>query len=243
MRRVRKTLKHITHAVRHAHRDDGHEDANVRIEAKELVRSLQYHSFEKTEARARKFNGLLREVGRRRNEQQRKRARRRIKIGNLNLIQLSSSEQLKTTGRTLGLCVAHRNSFGREYHARLKNRESDFYRVELKGTAIGLIEIDNETRQVRETKGHCNKILKLKPKKARRVLEALNATADNIETFVRVGAVSFVLDSIPEGVNSIRVGGQVPILVRPGRKAYCYPEATSYGCHPQAQRFTQVVPF
>ena len=55
MRRVSKTLKHITHAVRHAHRDDGHEDANVRTEAKELVRSAQYHSLEKTEARAREF--------------------------------------------------------------------------------------------------------------------------------------------------------------------------------------------
>ncbi len=55
MRRVRKTLKHITHAVRHAHRDDGHEDANVRTEAKELVRSAQYYSLEKTEARAREF--------------------------------------------------------------------------------------------------------------------------------------------------------------------------------------------
>lgn len=55
VRRVRKTLKHITHAVRHAHRDDGHEDANVRTEAKELVRSAQYYSLEKTEARAREF--------------------------------------------------------------------------------------------------------------------------------------------------------------------------------------------
>ena len=57
MRRVRKTLKHITHAVRHAHKpkDGGHEDANVRTEAKELVRSAQYHSLEKTEARAREF--------------------------------------------------------------------------------------------------------------------------------------------------------------------------------------------
>ena len=204
MRRVRKTLKHITHAVHHAY---VHEDANVRTKAKELVRSLQCQSFEETEERARNFNGLLREVGRRRNEQQRKRARRRIEIGNLNLVQLNSVEQLKRVGRKLSLCVAHRDDLGREYHARLRSEESEFYRVERNGTAIGLIEIDQETRRVLETAGRRNKTLKLKRKVACEMLRVLEAQANNIDTFTRVGAFNFVLDSSPNDVTPLQVDG------------------------------------
>lgn len=208
MRRVRKTMKHLTQSVRHAY---AHNDPNVRTKAKELVRSIQCQSFEETERRARDFNGLLRKAGRRLNEQKRKKARRRIKIGNLDLVQQNSVEQLKRTGRILGLCVARGDSFGREYHARLRSGESEFFRVHRNGKPIGLIEIDNETlnnetRRVRKASGYRNKTLKLKPKKMSRILRALNATADDIEAFVRVGAVSFVLDSNPKDMAPIQVG-------------------------------------
>ena len=40
-----------------------------------------------------------------------------------------------------------------------------------------------------------------------RILRALNATADDIEAFVRVGAVSFVPDSNPKDMAPIQIGG------------------------------------
>ena len=49
MRRARKTVKHLAHAVRHA-RD--HVDSNVRTKAKALVRSTQHESFDVLEQRA-----------------------------------------------------------------------------------------------------------------------------------------------------------------------------------------------
>ena len=121
MRRVRKTLRHLAHAVRHAHE---HVDSNVCTKARELVRSIRCESFEAIERRASKFNGLLRRVGHRLKEQQFKDARSRINAGDHEIVELNSVEQLVSEGRKLGLCVGHKDELGREYHRRLRREEN-----------------------------------------------------------------------------------------------------------------------
>ena len=219
MRRIRKTATHLIHALRHARdpkpKDGGHEDANVRARARELVRSLQHLSwFEEIEGKASNFNGLLRKVGHRRKENERKRTRSQFEIGQFRVVELNSVDQLRAAGRTLGLCVARRDDVGRKYHSRLRKKASAFYRVERRTNRkreakklIGLIEIDRETRHVRETAGRRNKTLKLKRKVACEVLRVLEATPNDIDTFTRVGAFSFILDESPRDLTPIQVYG------------------------------------
>ena len=135
MRRARRTLKHVTHAVGHA---GLHEDSNIQTRAKALVRSLQHRSFDEIEQQASKFNGVLRKAGQRRNERRRKKARRRCKVAGVTLLGLNSVPQLKTTGKDLALCVAHGDELGRYHHDRLRSNASEFWRVERRGTATGL---------------------------------------------------------------------------------------------------------
>ena len=205
MRRARKTLKHVTHAVGHA---GLHEDSNIQTRAKALVRSLQHRSFDEIEQQASKFNGLLRKAGQRRNERRRKKARRRYKVAGVTILGLNSVPQLKTTGKNLALCVAHGDELGRDHHDRLRSNASEFWRVERRGTATGLIEIDCESRRVVEAAGRGNRMLKLKRKEARGILRILNATADDIDTFSRVGAFCTILDSRPKDVTPIAFDGR-----------------------------------
>lgn len=203
-RRVGKTVKHLVHALSHAH---GHVNPNVRTKAKELVRSIRCESFEEVERRASKFNGLLRKVGRRLKEQQRKDARLRISIGNYEIVEVNSVEQLMSEGRKLGLCVAYRDDLGRHYHRQLRSKESEFWTIRRKGVAKGLLEVNKETRCVEEAAGYRNGMLKLKRRKACDVLRTLNVTADNIDTFSRVGAFGVILDSRPKDAAPIEFDG------------------------------------
>ena len=204
MRRVRKTLKHLAHAVRHAHE---HGDSNVCTKARELVRSIRCESFEETERRASKFNGLLRKVGHRLKEQQLKNARSRISAGDYEIVELNSVEQLVSEGRKLGLCVGHKDQLGREYHRRLRREESEFWSIRRRAKAKGLVEIDKETRCVVEVAGRRNGTLKLKRKVACGVLRELDATADSEDTFSRVGAFGAILDSRPKDTAPIEFDG------------------------------------
>ena len=92
-------LSRLAHAVRHAHE---HWDSNVCTKARELVRSIRCESFEETERRASKFNGLLRKVGHRLKEQQLKNARSRISVVPFRALRVSPSPAPKTTRAPLG---------------------------------------------------------------------------------------------------------------------------------------------
>ena len=205
MRRARKTMKHLTHAVSHA---CDHVDPNVRTKAKALVRSTQHESFDVLEQRAGKFNGHLRKSGRRREEQRRRNVRARIAVGDWELVEVNSVPQLKSEGRKLSLCVAHSDDFGREYHDELRNGESEFWSVRRRGEAQGLLRIDKDTRKVVESAGRRNGPLKWKRKVACGVLRVLDATADDHQdAFSRVGAFSGLLNSRSRETTPIELDG------------------------------------
>ena len=131
----------------------------------------------------------------------------RISIGNYEIVEANSVKQLMSEGRKLSLCVAHRDELGCDYHRRLRSKESEFWTIRRKGMPKGLLEINKETRCVEEAAGCRNGMLKLKRKKACDVLRSLNVTADNIDTFSRVGAFSAILDSRPKDTAPIEFDG------------------------------------
>ena len=99
--------------MRHAYE---HEDANIRTKAKALVRSIQALTFDELDQRASRFVGLLRRAGHRRKERRLLVSRPTSWIGDLEVAELVSVDQLRSAGRELGLCVAHANDTGRVYH-------------------------------------------------------------------------------------------------------------------------------
>lgn len=195
-KKARTTIRQLNRAVGHA---DNHDDGNVRREARELLRSVQHVSFEEIQVLASRFVGTLNKAGHRREERKRQeKARRLVVAEGYCLIELTV-ETLKSTGGELGgLCVAHNNWDGREYHRALNDGTSEFWRLEKHGRVIGLIELDVESRKVADIRGKHNDAPKLGRRVALALLQTLDATGDDVETFAQAGAFRVFLDGTPQ---------------------------------------------
>ena len=193
--RICCVVDYLRGAVRHAYE---HEDANVRTAAKALVRSSQVLTFDKLDQRASRFVGLLRRAGHRRKELRLLVSRPTIWIGDLEVAELVSVDQLRSAGRELELCVAHANDTGRVYHDALRSGESKFYRLAREERAIGLIEVEVDEMHIAEAQGPDGCALPLSRSLALDLLRQLETTADDVEAFSRVGALSVFLDGTPK---------------------------------------------
>ena len=190
---VKKTVRQLVCATRHA---DYHSDPNIRSKAQKLIRSISSSTFKKTADCASKFRGLCNKVGRRRNERNLREERNRLTLevnDKWSLVPVLSSDQLVSTGKELGNCVARKRGPGSGYHDALREGNSKFYRLEEEGTAAGLIQIDSDTNAVEEAQGRGREELELSRKNALAVLRELDATADDVDAFSRVGAFSVFL--------------------------------------------------
>lgn len=194
-RRICRAVDRLRCAVRHAYE---HEDANIRTKAKALVRSIQALTFDELDQRASRFVGLLRRAGHRRKERRLLVSRPTSWIGDLEVAELVSVDQLRSAGRELGLCVAHANDTGRVYHDALRSGESKFYRLAKEGRAIGLVEVDVDEMHVADAQGSDGCALPLSRKLALDLLRQLEITADDVDAFSRVGAFSVFLDGTPK---------------------------------------------
>lgn len=192
--RICRILDYLRWAVGHA---DDHEDANVRTSARQLVRSILPLPFDQLDRRASKFVGLLRRVGHRRRERRLLVARPTFWIGDLEVAELVSSDQLTSVGRELELCVAHPNGDGRTYHDALREGDSKFYRLAKEGRAIGLIDVDVDEMRIDEAQGPEGDELRLQRKTAFDLLRRTETTADDVDAFARVGAFGVFLDGTP----------------------------------------------
>lgn len=136
------------------------------------------------------------------------------------VVELTTSDQLASTGRELGVCVAHkRGGAGRGYHVALRQGDSYFYRLESgrSKAARALIEVDGDTDKVVETASTENDDLELPSRRvALDILRKMDATADEIEAFSEVGAFAVFLDGVPKR-SWIRVGDSK-------YKVWCFPE-------------------
>ena len=199
---VKRTLNQLRHAVRHA---DEHENPNVRQRAKELIRSAQSLPFDRLRERASRFTGHLKRAGHTRKENRLKRNRLIFKVTGLEVTELNSPDQLKSEGRRQQNCVAH-NDTGGYYIEALRRGRSKFYRLAKGGKDIGLLELDVETRSVECVEGPGNTEVRLSRSQAIRILKKLDATADEVDTFSRVGAFSPFLNGKRIEPSVIRFG-------------------------------------
>ena len=191
---VERTLKRLRRAVGHAY---AHSDSNVRREARALVRSPQTLAFDKVAQRSSKFVGLLRRAGHRREERRRLVSRPNFSVSGLEVAELVSSDQLRSTGRELELCVARASGLGGRYHRALRSGNSKFYRLAQEEKAIGLVEVDVDAMRISDAQGPANGALRLSRKTALDLLRRLEATADYVEAFACVGAFSEFLEGTP----------------------------------------------
>lgn len=138
---IQKTLRRVVLAVEHS---DGHDDGNVRHQARTAVRACQHLSLGQIANRLKTLQGQLGKSGHRREIEAKRKSARRLPIGEgVCLEELVTSADLATFGHKLDLCVAHpRRSDGRCFHRALRDGESEFWVLEQDANPCGLIEID-----------------------------------------------------------------------------------------------------
>lgn len=186
---IDQALRRVVLAVQHC---DGHDDGNVRHQARTAVRACQHLSLDQIANRLKTLRGQQGKSGHRRKIEAKRKSARRLPIGEgVCLEELVTSPDLASVGRKLGLCVAHpRRSDGRYFHRALRDGESEFWVFEQDANPRGLIEVDVQSREVAEISARGNEPLKFKRRVGLEILRALDATADRVWEFARIGAFS-----------------------------------------------------
>lgn len=193
-------LARMGHAIRHA---EEHEDAEIRRQAKRLLRTAQSETFERIEARAKRFVGLLRECGHRRNERLHREQAYRLRLDDgTELAEVPTVDSLRSVGRKLGNCVANR---ARYYHHRLADGVSKFFTLSKEGEILCLIEVNVGDNTIEEVSTEFAPTRK----QALHILEALGATADKESAFADVGAFGpYLSDGTPDARRRVEVNGR-----------------------------------
>lgn len=221
---VRRTLKHLQKALKRV----GSTDRAIAQLARRLLKSLQHaNDFGETVVNASKFAGEVQKLGIRN-------AKKRVVCdpieyecgeipgaGKFVLRRICSVNELIKVGRKLSLCVAKSDYIGRYHHARLKNRETEYWALDLESEPIGLLNVeeDEDGRVIEEFQGahgdEPDAIAKdgesILPWRAllRNMLSSLNADPQNLECFTSVGLFqSLATRSAQESYQSVVIGGQ-----------------------------------
>ena len=190
-----RTVVHLVRAIRLARE---HPDPNVRAHARKLVRSVQPRGFSELVVRAGRFGGHVLKVDRSRKERERRARRKTIQIDDcLRLTELNSSNQLQEAGRVLGLCTAKRDDISRGYFDGLKDGSTSFYRLDGDSGPFGLLSMDADSRCIQEASGRDNGELAINRTMALQVLRELDASANDVEAFSKVGAFSEFRAGVP----------------------------------------------
>lgn len=217
---IYKTLKQIRCAVYHLE----HRDGNVRKESRKLLRSIMHPhvSFKDISRRASRLSGLVQKAGRRRADERREAAARSIDVGHsYRLEEITSKRKLRSTGKSLNNCLSD-PSFLHMHWREIQEGDIEIWCVlrRKKDSSDwklrGLVEVDvtwTWGRTIGQCQGPKGKLLKLKRKVAKRILHALNASGDDAESFVRVGAFTAFLGGRPE-VEPLEVGDRLVSMWR-----------------------------
>lgn len=196
-------LARMGHAIRHA---EEHEDAEIRRQARRLLRTAQSETFERIEARAKEFVGLLRECGHRRNERLHREQAHRFGLDDgTELAEVPTLDSLRSVGRKLGNCVANRDWDARDYHHRLADGVSKFFTLSKEGEIPCLIEVNVDDNTIEEVSTEFAPTRK----QALHILEALGATADKESAFADVGAFSpYLSGGTPDARRRVETNGR-----------------------------------
>ncbi len=216
IRQAHKTVKQLYCAVGHLE----HRDGNVRKDAQKLLRSATHpDSFEQISQRASKLAGRVRKVGCQRADERREAAARSIDVGcHYRLEEITSKRKLRSAGKSLGNCLASVHL--PTYWSQIQEGDIEVWRVlrRKKGSddwkLRGLVEVRvTQGRAIGCCEGPEGALLKLKGKVAKQILRELDASGDDAESFVRVGAFTAFLDGRPE-VEPLEVGDRLVSMWR-----------------------------
>lgn len=205
---ILRTTRRVVLAVRHS---EGHEDGNIRRQARRAVRACQHLPLDKIAENLKDLHAQLQRSGHRRKVEAERLGARRLHVGeNTDLVEVVTSADLASVGRKLDLCVAHpRSSDGKGFHDDLRGGRSKFYVIEHEANPLGLIEVDiRSDEEVAAISAPGNEPFKFKRRFALEILRALGATADYVWAFARCGAFSpYVSGERPVDAGTIEEGG------------------------------------
>lgn len=146
---------------------------------------------------------MLRKSGHRRNERQQ---REQAWSADLNdgcvLAEVATPDALREVGRKNKLCVANRG-IACDYLA-----DSRCFTLSHQGQFVCLLNVDNDD-EVSEISARGNDDVRLSRKRALEVLEVLDATADRVDAFAGVGALSpYLFGGKRDARGRLRVNGR-----------------------------------
>ena len=115
---------------------------------------------------------------------------------------------MQKAGRLLGLCVAHRGIWGREYFDQLKSGDALFLRLDRSDGPVGLLQIDLEEKRFAEAKGPDNEALKFRSRRqALKIRRSFPEISGNeVEAFTRIGVFDEFLKGTPAPAVEVRHG-------------------------------------
>ena len=202
-KRTVQVLARMGHAIRHA---EEHEDAEIRRQAKRLLRTAQSETFERIETRAKRFVGLLRKCGHRRKERLHREQACRLRLDDgTELAEVPTVDSLRSVGRKLGNCVANRDWDARNYHHSLADGVSKFFTLSEEGQILCLMEVNVDDNTIKEVSAEFAPTRK----QALHILEALGATADKRSAFADVGAFSpYLSGGRPDARKRVETNGR-----------------------------------
>ena len=173
-----------------AQRAQAHEDSSVRRMAKKVVRGSLHKEFPQIRKDLAKLHGEVSKAGKRIADQRARAAERAIDLdGQFALRELRSMASAKPVGQYLRNCLA-RKSDARNYVKRARDGEIELWVLVKQERPVCLIQIDSATREIDELEGKNGSTPKLKRRLAIALLDKLDMSGDDEETFAAIGALS-----------------------------------------------------
>ena len=172
------------------------DNSSVRRMAKKTLRSVRHEGFPEILKRLRRLHGFMFRIGKRRARKRLQGGGDRIELDpHFELRELTSVTNLQRVGRTLELCVAIRET-AHDYLC-VPGREMWALYDRTQQCPLCLLCVNRPAREIREIEAHNNSTPWLERSLAFDILRALDANADKVRAFGRVGAFHAFLDGEP----------------------------------------------
>ena len=203
-RAVRLTLAHLVSAARHVG-----EGSVSRREARRLIRFAGCcNDFTELQRRASQYRGVHNKIVRGINDRKARERVREIWLDDdHSLLEVRTVSQLRSVGKRLRNCIS--GHLGSDYRDALRRGDSEFWALRCKGSDVGLLCIDIESRKIEECAGLDNEPVGWGRRLLLELQRVLSAAGDEIEEFVESGA--FTLFVHQPNLRPVRV--QIDLLI------------------------------
>lgn len=180
---VRRTLAHLSSAARHV--GDG---SASRAEARGLIRFAGCcDDFAALERRASRYRGHHNKIVRRINDRKAREAAREIWLDDdHSVLEVRTVSHLRSVGKRLRNCIG--GELGSDYRDQLRQGESEFWALRRQGNHVGLLEVDTESRRIKECLGVANEPVGWKRGLFLELQRVVDADGDQVEVFIESGA-------------------------------------------------------